>query len=151
GETTDPWFDRAYVATDDPSFVRTAVVNLRQGAIDAQTAEDKLGNAELRAAAGKIRQQNENTVRRLEQIAADKGWRLPEPNALLVSTFVTRGVGPTRANANFILNQIAFHQNMVQLCRAQLAGTKNAELRSALNEALPGYQENLLLLLKVKP
>ncbi len=70
GEATDPYFDRDYVATDDPAFVLAAVENARQGVIDARSAAATTGNPELRAAAEKISAQNEATSRKLEKIAS---------------------------------------------------------------------------------
>ena len=80
GEPTDPWFDRGYVATDDPAFMLAAVENARQGVIDARSAASGLGSAELRAAAQKIGEQNEATRESWRQLASAKGWRLPQAN-----------------------------------------------------------------------
>jgi predicted outer membrane protein len=155
GEPTDPWFDRGYVAVDDPAFVLAAVENARQGVMDARGAESGLENAELRAAAERIRRQNETTSKRLEQVASARGWRLPQPNPTRSSSVhadsVTNRTGSTRVNANFILSQIAFHQNTLSHYRAQLAGKGDPQLKRALLEAMPGYQKNLELLLTVKP
>ena len=154
GEPTDPWFDRAYVATDDPAFVLAAVENARQGVIDARGAEGALANPDLRAAAEKIRSQNETTSRKLEDLAKTKGWRLPQPNPDRVASVAgnnANGNGPTRANANFILGQIAFHQNTLAHYRAQMSGKGDAQLKRTLRESVPGYEKNLDLLLKLKP
>ena len=153
GEPTDPWFDRAYVATDDPAFVLAAVENARQGVIDASGAAAGLGNDELRAAAEKIRKQNETTSRKLEEVAKAKGWRLPEPNPARAGTVSDngKGTGPARFNANFILGQIAFHQNTLAQYRAQMSGKGDAQLKRTLRDAVPGYEQNLEMLLKLKP
>jgi predicted outer membrane protein len=148
-EPTDPWFDRPRVATDDPAFVLAAVESSRQGIIDARDAAGSLRNPELRAAAQKIGAQNEATAHRLENVAGLKGWRLPEPNPGRSSTMPS--ATPARANANFIVNQISWHQNTVAQFRAQLAGHGDADLKRVLREALPGYQKNLDLLLTLKP
>ena len=149
GTPTDPWFDRAFVATDDPAFILSAVESARQGALDAHKAADALGRPELRAAAEKIGAQNDATMRRLEKVAQAKGWRLPQENPARDSTLPVST--STRTNADFIVNQITFHQNTVQQYRAQIAGKGDAELRRTLKEALPGYQKNLDLLLTLKP
>jgi predicted outer membrane protein len=155
GEPTDPWFDRGYVAVDDPAFVLAAVENARQGVMDARGAESGLESAELRAAAQQIRRQNEATSKKLEQMATRKGWRMPQANPTRGSSVhadtVTNGTVSARVNANFILSQIAFHQNTLSHYRAQLAGKGDAELKRTLREAVPGYQKNLELLLTVKP
>ena len=157
GTPTDPYFDEKYVATDDPAFVLTAVENARQGVIDAGSAASATDNAELRAAAEKIRAQNEATSRKLEQVAAAKGWRLPQPNPARASTVNGTladdgsGVHTVRANANFILHQISFHESTLAQYRAQIAGKGDAELKRALREAVPGYQRNLERLLQLKP
>jgi len=156
GTPTDPWFDRAFVATDDPAFILSAVENVRQGTLDAESAAKSLDKPELVAAAQKIGRQNEATSRRLEKLATAKGWRLPEENPARATT--TNGAdanvampGGTRTNANFILNQLSFHQNTVAQYRAQIAGKGDSELKRALKEVLPGYQQNLDLLLTLKP
>lgn len=148
-EPTDPWFDRPRVATDDPAFVLAAVESSRQGIIDARDAAGSLTNPALRAAAQKIGAQNEATAHRLENLAGRKGWRLPEPNPGRSSTMPS--ATPVRANANFIVNQISWHQNTVAQFRAQLEGHGDDDLKRALREALPGYQKNLDLLLTLKP
>jgi len=149
GEPTDPWFQRNYVATDDPAFILSAVENARQGALDARSAESYLADPKLRAAAQKIGAQNEATGHKLEKLASTKGWRLPQANPTRQSTLPT--ATQARSNASFILNQISFHQNTVAQYRAQLAGQGDPELKHALKDALPGYQQNLEMLLTLKP
>lgn len=156
GTPTDPLFDRGFVATDDRAFILSAVENVRQGTLDAERAAKSLGKPELVAAAQKIGTQNEQTSKRLESLAAAKGWRLPQQNPARATT--TNGADAnattpsgTRTNANFILNQLNFHQNTVSQFRAQLAGKGDPELKRALKEALPGYEKNLELLLTIKP
>lgn len=158
GTPTDPWFDRAFVATDDPAFILAAVENVRQGTLDAESAAKSLGRPDLVAAAQKIGRQNETTSQRLVKLAGDKGWRLPQENPARATTTTTDNAGTpvhaatgTRANANFILNQITFHQNTVAQFRAQIAGKGDPELKKALKESLPGYEKNLDLLLTLKP
>ncbi len=151
GTPTDPLFDRGYVATDDPAFVLAAIETTRQGAVDAQNAAARTRNDKLRAAAEKIRAQNEATSRKLEPVASAKGWRLPQENPARTSSVNGEGDASARANANFILHQLSYHQNTVAQFRAQLAGKGDADLKGALRDALPGYQENLELLLKLKP
>src|SRR5215510_13848391 len=141
GTPTDPWFDRAFVATDDPAFILSAVESARQGALDAHRAADALGRPELRAAAEKIGAQNEATTRRLEKVAQAMGWRLPQENPARESTLAASSM--TRTNADFILTQITFHENTVQQYRAQISGKGDAELKRALKDALSGYQKNL--------
>ena len=149
GTPTDPWFDRDFVATDDPAFILAAVENVRQGAVDAQVAAGALQDPKLRAAAQKIGAQNQATARKLEKLASTKGWRLPQENQ---GRATTNGEGSaTRGNANFILNQLSFHQNTVAQYRAQIAGKGDADLKRALKEALPGYEKNRDLLLTLKP
>jgi hypothetical protein len=149
GTPTDPWFDRQFVATDDPAFILAAVENVRQGTVDAKTAASALDRPELVAAAQKIGEQNQATAGKLEKLAQAKGWRLPQENpARAASNGTATG---KRANADFILNQLAFHQNTVALYRAQIAGKGDAELKKTLKESLPGYEKNLDLLLTLKP
>jgi hypothetical protein len=149
GTPTDPWFDRQFVATDDPAFILTAVENVRQGTMAAQSAAGALDRPELVAAAQKIGEQNEATASRLERLAKAKGWRLPQDNPERAAGNGT--ATGKRANADFILNQLSFHQNTVAQYRAQIAGKGDADLKRALKEALPGYQKNLDLLLTLKP
>jgi len=157
GTPTDPLFDRAFVATDDPAFILSAVENVRQGTLDAERAARSLDKPELVAAAQKIGKQNEATSQRLEKLATAKGWRLPQQNPGRATTTTTDNAGSghastgTRSNANFILNQISFHQNTVAQYRAQISGKGDPELKRALKESLPGYQQNLDLLLTLKP
>src|SRR3569832_1679015 len=54
GTPTDPLFDRGFVATDDPAFILSAVENVRQGTLDAESAAKSLDKPELVAAAQKI-------------------------------------------------------------------------------------------------
>jgi|SRR5262245_23265233 len=149
GTPTDPFFNREYVATDDPAFILSAVESARQGALDARKAVGLLGRPELRTAAEKIGAQNEATTHQLEKIAQSKGWRLPQQNPGRESTLTPSSA--TRTNADFILNQITFHENTVAQYRAQIAGKGDAQLKRALKDALPGYQKNLDMLLTLKP
>jgi hypothetical protein len=145
---TDPLYDKPITATDDPAFVLTAVENARQGVMDARAAASGLPTPELRAAAAKIGRQQSETLDRLEGIAKKKGWRLPQGNPVRTGTVpVTSDV---RTSADFIINQIAHHENIVDQFRAQLDGKGDAELKGALREALPGYQKNLEMLLGLK-
>ena len=45
--------------------------------------------------------------------------------------------------------EIATHQATIAQYRAQLGGAGNAQLERALRKTLPGYQENLELLLRL--
>jgi hypothetical protein len=149
GVPTDPLFDRELVATDDATFIRNIVENSRQAALDARTAQRNLSDAPLKAAAQAIGAQSEATTRKLEALAKRKGWPLPPQNPERASTLPA--AGPHRANANFILHQISFHQATVEQFRAQIAGKGDAELRRTLREELPGYEKNLGRLLEAKP
>jgi hypothetical protein len=147
-QPTDPYFDRKFVATDDAAFVLSAVESTRQSAVDASTAETALRKAALRNAAKVIGRHNEETRARLESIAKRKGWRLPDHNPDRATTLPK--TGETRAAANFIVNQISFHENTVAQFEAQLAGNGDAELKRELRASLPGFRKNLDLLLQLK-
>jgi len=149
GVPTDPWFDRAHAATDDAAFILGAVESARQGVIEARTAASALQDPELRAAASRIEKQNEATGRKLEELASSKGWRLPEGNPGRASSF--DATMPTRANANFIISQISYHESTVAQYRAQLSGNGDPVLKRTLRSALPGFEKNLDLLLTLKP
>ena len=149
-ETPDPLFDREHVATDDPAFILQAVENTRQGILDARNAARELSNPQLREAADRIGAQNQATNQRLEKVARAKGWRLPQPNPGRDAT-VKPTVAGGRSNADFILSQISFHENTVAQYRAQIAGKGDPDLKRELQAALPGYEKNLKLLLKLKP
>ena len=148
GVPTDPLFDRQFVATDEPSFVLGAIENARQAEVDARTAADALRQPTLREAAAKIGKQNESTRVKLEKLAQRKGWRVPETNPDRVSTLAVSS--DARTGANFIVQQISVHEATVAQFRAQLNGKGDAELKRAVREALPGYQQNLDLLLSLK-
>lgn len=149
GVPTDPLFDRKLVATDDASFILTAVENSRQAALDAQGAAKELPSESLRSTAEAIGAQNQATMQKLEALAKRKGWRLPEDNPDRASTLPA--AGPNRAGANFILNQITAHQTTLAQYRAQIAGKGDPELKRTLKQALPGYEKNLTRLLEAKP
>ncbi len=147
-ETADPLFDKPLTATDDAAFVLSAVESGRQGVLDARAAQTGLSKPELRDAAAKIGAQQEATLEKLEKLAGKKGWRLPEANpGRTGSVPVTSG---SRTDANFIVHQIAYHQNALAQYRAQIAGNGDPELKRALRDAVPGYQKNLQLLLGLK-
>jgi hypothetical protein len=148
GEPTDPLFDRKLVATDDASFVLNAIENSRQAALDAQGVATRLQSESLRTTAADIKAQNEATARKLEALAKRKGWRLPADNPGRASSLPE--TGPHRAGANFIRNQITSHEATLAQFRAQIAGKGDAELKSTLRQALPGYQKNLEKLLAAK-
>jgi hypothetical protein len=146
---TDPLFDRQLIATDDPAFVLAAIESSRQGVIDARSAQKVLRNDKLREAAGKIGRQYETTQARLEALAAAKGWRAPEEIPSRETTLPV--AGESRTAANFIIGQIAVHEATIARYRAQLDGEGgDAELKRALRATLPGYQENLNLLLALE-
>ena len=154
GAPTDPLFDREVVATDDPAFILSAVENSRQGVVDARSAAEELASSELRAAAEKIGAQNQRTTQRLEKLASARGWRLPQANPGRESSQLSAAQGQvsgTRANANFILNQIRVHQATLAQYQAQIAGKGDAELKRVLRDSLPGYRANLEMLLTLKP
>jgi hypothetical protein len=150
-DTPDPYFDRQHVATDDAAFILQAVENTRQAMIDARTAARSLPSQQLREVAEKIGAQNEATNQRLEKVAQRKGWRLPQGNPARNSALPSSSSSGARANANFILTQLSFHENTVAQYRAQIAGPGDPDLKRELKQALPGYERNLELLLKVKP
>jgi hypothetical protein len=145
---TDPLYDKPIGATDDGAFVLTTVESVRQGVIDSRAAESGLPTPELRAAAAKIGQQQQATLDKLEALAKAKGWRLPQGNPLRTNTVPVSSA--SRTSADFIINQIAYHQSTLDQFRAQLGGKGDAELRRALREAVPGYQKNLEMLLGLK-
>ena len=148
GTPTDPWFDKQFVATDDPAFILTAVDSGRQGTADAR-ALGAAATAELVAAASKLESQSRETTNKLESLAGRKGWRLPDKNPDRAPSVT--GAGPVRTRANFILSQIAYHQATIAMFRAQIAGQGDAELKRALRETLPGYEKNLRMLLELPP
>lgn len=144
---TDPLFDGKHVATDDPAFMLAAIESSRQGVVDADSVAQKFRKPGVRDAAQRIRHQNEVTAKKLESIATKKGWRLPDDNPQRASTLPV--AGETRTAANFIVGQIAAHEATIAQFRAQLGGKGDAEVKRALRDALPGYQENLVLLLSL--
>jgi hypothetical protein len=107
-----------------------------------------LPTPDLRAAAGKIGEQQRVTLERLEGVAKAKGWRLPEGNPVRTGTVPV--TSEARTSANFIVNQIAYHENVVATFRAQIAGKGDSQLKRELRAALPGYQKNLQMLLGLK-
>lgn len=145
---TDPLYDRPRQATDDAAFVLTAVENARQGVIDARAAQAGLSTPELRAAAAQIGRTQEATLATLESLAKTSGWRLPQGNPGRTGTVPVSGA--VRTSADFIINQIAHHQDIVDQFRAQIAGDGDAQLKRALRAALPDYEKNLQLLLGLK-
>jgi len=147
-QPTDPLFARTPVATDDPAFMLTTIENVRQGVTDAHAAGEAIARPQLRDVAAKIAQQNELTLQRLETLAKRKGWRLPEGNPDRETTL--SGSSADRAAANFVIHQISYHENTLAQFRAQLDGKGDADLKRALRESLPGYQQNLELLLRLK-
>jgi hypothetical protein len=149
GEPTDPLFNKARIATDDASFIVSAVENSRQAALDAQGAAQQLPSDALRAIAAAIGSQNAATARELEALAKRKGWRLPEENRVRASTLPA--APPDRAGANFIRSQITAHQATVAQYQAQIAGNGDPELKRTLQRVLPGYEKNLTRLLTAKP
>jgi hypothetical protein len=149
GVPTDPWFDRGQIATDDAAFILGAVESARQGVIDARAAASGLQAPALREAAARIERQNETIARQLEELAAAKGWRLPEANPGRTNS--VNAAGSARANANFIVSQISYHENTLAQYRAQLSGDGDPQLKRTLRGAVPGYQKNLDLLLTLKP
>lgn len=148
GMPADPLFDKPMIATDDAAFVLAAIESGRQGMLDARAGAAGLSTPELRAAAAKIGKQQEATLARLEALAKTKGWRVPEGNP--GRTGAVPASSSSRTSAEFIINQIAQHQATVAQFRAQAAGKGDKELRTALREALPGYQQNLEMLLGLK-
>jgi predicted outer membrane protein len=149
GEPTDPWFNRSYVATDDPAFVLTAVESGRQGLADARALGENATPA-LREAATRIEQHERATNEKLVALAKRKGWRVPDDNPNRAVT-LQAGDGAARTRANYLLNQIAYHQATVDQYRAQIAGKGDPELKKALRAALPGYEKNLQALLQIEP
>lgn len=148
GKPTDPWFDRQFVATDDPAFIITAIDSGRQGIADAGA----LGGAAtpaLSATAAKIEKVSRDTTVSLEKLAKKKGWRVPEQNPDRAPTVAQ--AGPARTRANYVVHQIAYHQSTIQMFRAQIGGKGDAELKRALESALPAYEANLRVLLELEP
>jgi Domain of unknown function (DUF4142) len=149
GESTDPLFDKAPVATDDQAFVLSAVESARQGTLDARNARQVLQAPQLKNLAQRIEKQNSVTLLNLESIAKRKGWRLPTRNPDRDQT--SSKTDPHLAGANFIVSQISYHEATVAQYKAQLKGAGDRELRHAISESVGGYEQNLRLLLTVKP
>lgn len=145
---TDPLFDQPQTATDDGAFMLTAIETVRQGVSDATAAEKMLPTPALRAVATTIGQQQRATLQKLESLAKRKGWRVPAENPARAGSVPV--AGPARTGADFIIHQIAFHESVVDQYRVHIAGQGDAELKRVLRSALPGYQENLQLLLGLK-
>ena len=148
GQPTDPLFDKPYVPTDEPAFVLSLIESTRQGELDARSAAETLSKQDLRDAAARIGRQNGATRARLEMLAKSKGWRMPEKNPERSTTVPDGKV--TRTDANFIVQQISFHETTLAQLRAQLNGGKDTDLKRELREAMPGYEKNLEMLLSVK-
>jgi len=148
GTPTDPLFDKPLIASDEPAFVRSAVEAARQGELDARGAAEVLSNPDLRETASRIVRQNESTRVKLEALAKRKGWDLPTQNPDRASGLPS--ASEARMGANFIIQQISFHETTVAQFRAQMNGKTDADLRRALRDSLPGYQRNLELLLELK-
>jgi len=149
GEPTDPLFDKPYVPTDAPAFVLSIIESTRQGELEARRAAERLSNPELRDTAARIGRQNSATRARLEILARSKGWRTPEKNPDRAST-LQEGKDETRTDADFIVQQISFHENTLAQFRAQLNGNGDLDLKRELRDALPGYEKNLQMLLRAK-
>jgi predicted outer membrane protein len=147
-ESADPLFDRPLTATDDPAFVLSAIESGRQGVMDARAAETGLSTPELKAAAARIERHNQLTLERIESLAKAKGWRVPDGNP--VRTGSVPVTTEARTSANFIINQIAYHQQTLDQYRAQIAGKGDPQLKRVLRDAVPGYQKNLEMLLGLK-
>jgi hypothetical protein len=148
GPAADPLFDKPLTATDDAAFVRAAVESGRQGVVDARAAESALSTPELRAAAARIGRQQERTLDRFEALASRKGWELPPGNPMRGGTVPLSG--PIRTSADFIVHQIARHQAIIEQFRAQSSGKGDPEVRRVIEEAMPGYRQNLDMLLGLK-
>jgi hypothetical protein len=148
GQPTDPLFDKPYVPTDAPAFVLSAIETTRQGELDARSAAETLSKQDLRDAAARIGRQNGATRARLEILAKSKGWRLPEKNPDRAPTAPDGKA--TRTDANFIVQQISFHETTLAQFRAQLNGSGDMDLKRELREAIPGYEKNLEILLRAK-
>ena len=142
---TDPWFDREHVATDDPAFVLAAVESARQGVVDARNAVERTrqrrvargGGQDQRAERGDHAQAR--AARRREGMAT----AATQPGAhqhfdRLATRIAARSV---RTNANFIVNQISYHENTLAQYRAQIAGAgrRGSETRAA--RGLAGLSE----------
>ena len=121
---------------------------VRQGVIDARAGEAGLPTPELRSAAAKIGHQQQATLEKLESLAKVKGWRLPDGNPVRTGTVPVSGAA--RTSADFIINQIAYHEAVISQYRAQLGGKGDGDLKRALRDAVPGYQKNLEMLLGLK-
>jgi len=148
GQPTDPLFDKPYVPTDAPAFVLSVIETTRQGELDARSAAETLSKQELREAAARIGRQNGATRARLEILAKSKGWRMPEKNPDRAPTVPEGKVA--RTDANFIVQQISFHENTLAQFRAQLNGSTDTDLKRELREAIPAYEKNLEMLLHAK-
>jgi|SRR6188508_925290 hypothetical protein len=148
GEPTDPLFDKPYVATDEPAFVLSIIESARQGELEARRASESLTNPELRETAARIGRQNGATRARLEMLARSKGWRTPAKNPDRAPTLPE--AKETRTDANFIVQQISFHEATLAQFRAQLNGNGDTDLKRELRDALPGYEKNLQTLLRAK-
>lgn len=149
GTPTDPLFDKQFVATDDPAFILTAVESGRQNVVDAKAAGSHFPVEGLRNAAARIARQETETTRSLESLAKAKGWRLPQGNPGRASTIEDQA--RSRDAANFIRNQITYHQTTIAQYRAQISGRGDPELKRTLSQAVRGYESNLKMLLELSP
>ena len=150
GTPTDPWYKGDLVATDDAAFILNTVESTRQAAKESATALERVQRPRVREAARRIREQDEATTRKLEAVAKRRGWRLPQENPARASMIEKGTESPTRADANYLLNEIQYHENTVAHFRAQIAGKGDPQLKRVLREALPGYERNLEMLLTLE-
>jgi predicted outer membrane protein len=148
GAPTDPWYDGKFVATDDAAFILTAVESTRQAALDSRLALDHIKRSQVREAAQSISAQYDATTHELEALAKKHGWRLPADNPARKSSLAQ--ADGARGDANYVINQIRYHENTLAQFRAQSQGNGDPELKQTLEKSVPAFQRNLEMLLNLK-
>ena len=158
GTPTDPYFDRGYVATDDPAFMLAGGRERAPGRDRcAQRGARPLDNAELRRRRGEDRRAERGHVAQARagcQPPRAGACRSPIPRATssvngssMATTMASTRCAPMRTSS---CTRSRFMRTRVAQYRAQIAGKGDADLKRALREAVPGYQRNLERLLSAQ-
>ncbi len=150
GTPTDPLFDRP-AHRERRTGVRAQRHREPRGRVSSMRAEPPrcCASRSCEKRRRRIVRQNESTRAEARGIGETQGMASCPSRIRIVQSGLP-SAGEARMGANFIVQQISFHETTVAQFRAQMNGKSDAELRRALRESLPGYQQNLDLLLQLK-
>lgn len=126
---------------DDLSFVTQATEAGREEVKSAREALTRLSDPHLREMAEVLAHHHDAANQRLAEIAASKGWPLPDARTDIKAP--PKGTATPDFDARWTEEMIIGHERVMALYRAQAQGGEDRDLRKYARETLPTIEQHL--------